>query len=71
MPIVRIEMLPGRSQAAKERVAESITKLLVREFSTAEEHVYVMFAEVDRADWAVGGQFFDENHVPIKKGDQE
>lgn len=58
MPIVRVEMLQGRSQEVKEKIAADITQALVRHAGTAPDHVYVMFADVAHADWAVGGRFF-------------
>ncbi len=57
MPIVRIEMLPGRSQETKQRVAAEVTQVLARELGVAPAHIYVMFSEVPAADWAVGGGF--------------
>jgi len=59
MPIIRVEVLPGRSREAKQRVATELTQVLVREFGVEADHVYVMFHEHQPGDWAVGGRFFD------------
>lgn len=58
MPIVRVEILPGRSQETKQRIAHEMTALLARELQVDAQHIYVMFAETAHADWAVGGRFF-------------
>ena len=58
MPIVRIEMLPGRSQEIKQRLTTEMTTLLARELGVDAAHIYVMFSEVAHKDWAVGGRFF-------------
>jgi len=59
MPIIRIEMLPGRSKDTKQRIAAEMTQVLVRELGAAPSHIYVMFNEVLAADWAVAGAFLD------------
>jgi 4-oxalocrotonate tautomerase len=60
MPIVRIEMLPGRSQETKQRLATEMTTLVARELGVDAAHIYVMFSEVAHNDWAVAGQFFPQ-----------
>lgn len=57
MPIVRIEMLPGRSQETKAKIAQETTALLTRELGVEASHIYVMFDEVPGQNWAVAGQF--------------
>lgn len=59
MPIVRVEMLAGRSQQAKQEIAAEITATIARHTGSDPAHVYVMFADVAHADWAVAGRFFD------------
>jgi 4-oxalocrotonate tautomerase len=59
MPIIRIEMLEGRSQAIKQKIANEMTEVLVRNLGSDPAHIYVMFADVARNDWAVAGKFFD------------
>ena len=58
MPIARIEMLQGRSQDTKDRIAQEITALLARELQVDPQHVYVMFSEMAHNNWAVGGRCF-------------
>lgn len=67
MPIVRVEMLQGRPQEAKQKIADDITQALVRHAGVAPEHVYVMFADVAHADWAVAGRFFLTPAVPASQ----
>ncbi|MDR2154213.1 MAG: tautomerase family protein [Burkholderiaceae bacterium] len=67
MPIVKIEMLPGRGQEAKQKVATEITNVLAREFEVDAAHIYVMFSEVAGGDWAVAGRFLgDPSTKPAK-----
>lgn len=56
MPIVRIEMLAGRSAALKECLAVEITALVARLCHSDPAHIYVMFNDVRPQDWAVAGK---------------
>lgn len=58
MPIVRIEMLAGRSAQVKQQLAQEMTQTMVRLCHCDPAHVYVMFSDVAHEDWAVAGQLF-------------
>lgn len=58
MPIVRIEMLAGRSAEVKQELAREMTQTVARLCQTDPAHVYVMFNDVRHEDWAVAGQLF-------------
>jgi 4-oxalocrotonate tautomerase len=58
MPIVRIEMLAGRSPELKQQLALEMTQTMARICQCDPAHVYVMFSDVQHQDWAVAGQLF-------------
>lgn len=58
MPIIRIEMLTGRSTQVKQELAQEMTQTLVRLCQCDPAHVYVMFSDVRHEDWAVAGRLF-------------
>ena len=58
MPIVRIEMLAGRSPETKERLAAEVTQSVSRLCNVEPVHIYVMFNDVLHQDWAVAGKVF-------------
>jgi len=60
MPIVRIEWFPGRTVAQKRELARVITDALVTIAHTTPDQVIVIFQEVQREDWAVGGKLASE-----------
>ena len=60
MPLLRVEMLTGRSRDQKKEMAEVFTREMSRIAGCAPEHVQIVFAEVERCDWAVGGHLNDE-----------
>ncbi|AVA24605.1 tautomerase family protein (plasmid) [Rhizobium sp. CB3171] len=55
MPVVRVEMLSGRSQQQKNEIAEVFTKELARIAGCGIKDVQIVFSEVERGNWAVGG----------------
>jgi len=55
MPIIRVEMWPGRTHAQKAELARRITDAMVSVAHTTPESTIVIFNEVAKEDWAVGG----------------
>ncbi len=55
MPLVRIDMLAGRSREAKDALIANVTKAVVESVGCPVEAVTVILYEVDKADWARGG----------------
>lgn len=55
MPIVRVEFLAGRSQQQKNEIADVFTRELARIAKCGVKDVQVVFNEVGRENWAVGG----------------
>ncbi|TET37885.1 MAG: 4-oxalocrotonate tautomerase [Dehalococcoidia bacterium] len=55
MPIVRVEMWPGRTQAQKAELARVITEAVVTIAHTTPEATIVIFEDVAKENWAVGG----------------
>lgn len=58
MPIVRIEMLAGRSAELKQQLAAELTALVARRCGSDPAHVWVIFEDVQHHDWAVAGRVF-------------
>lgn len=55
MPIVRIEMWPGRTEAQKAELARVITEALVTIAHTKPEAVIIIFEDIPKENWAQGG----------------
>ena len=60
MPIVRVEMWPGRTPSQKAELARVITEAVVTIAHTTPEQTIVIFDEVAKGDWAVGGVLASE-----------
>ncbi|OGO04179.1 MAG: hypothetical protein A2Y60_05860 [Chloroflexi bacterium RBG_13_54_9] len=55
MPIVRIEMWPGRTHAQKAELARVITEAIVTIAHTTPEATIIVFEDVAKENWAQGG----------------
>ena len=55
MPIVRIEMWPGRTHAQKAELARVITEAMVTIAHTTPEATIIVFQDVAKENWATGG----------------
>lgn len=60
MPVVRVEMLTGRSREQKKELAEVFTREMARIAKCGPDAIQIVFTEVERQDWAVGGVLGDE-----------
>ncbi len=55
MPLVRIDMFPGRSREMKDALIRNVTRAVIDSVGCPIESVQVILHEVDMADWARGG----------------
>ncbi len=55
MPVVRVSFYEGRSKEKKRQIAEIITEALVQIGGSKREGVHVMFENVSKEDWVIGG----------------
>ncbi len=62
MPIVRIEMWPGRTHAQKAELARVITEAVVTIAHTKPESTIVVFQDVPLENYAVGGLLASDTH---------
>ena len=60
MPIVRVEMWPGRTQAQKAELARAITEAVVTIAHTTPDAIIVIFEDIARENWAQGGVLASE-----------
>ena len=56
MPIVRVEMWPGRTVAQKRELARVITEAMVSIAQTTADATIVIFEDVARDNWAQAGK---------------
>ena len=60
MPIIRVEMFPGRTLYQKRDLARELTDGFVRACGGAGEKLHVVITEVERENWGVGGELMSD-----------
>jgi 4-oxalocrotonate tautomerase len=55
MPIVTVELIPGRTEDQKQQLAEAMTEAMVKIAGSTRENVWVKFIEIPRENWSIGG----------------
>ena len=60
MPIVRVEMWPGRTVTQKKELARVITDAMVNIAHTTPEATIVVFDDIARENWAQAGKLASE-----------
>ena len=60
MPVVTVEWLEGRTPQQKAALTTSITQAFVEIARVSKDQVWIVFRDVKRTDWAMGGQLLEE-----------
>lgn len=60
MPVVKIEMLEGRTKQQKVKLVQAVTQALVDIANAKPESVTIVFAEYAKEDWAQGGKLLSD-----------
>lgn len=73
MPIVRIELFPGRNHEKKMEIATAITQMLEEKAGINPSATTVIFSEIPPQDWVVAGKPYavpagDDNGQSSERG---
>lgn len=60
MPLVRIELFEGRTDADKEKMIREVTKAMADSLNMDKEDVDIIIQEIKKKDWATGGVTWDK-----------
>lgn len=66
MPIINVELFPGRSDDEKRKIAKRFTDSMVKICGAKPQAVHVLFKEIDTADWAKAGELFSDTYPSSK-----
>ena len=61
MPVITVDWLEGRSAEQKRQLVEAVTKAFVEIAQVSKDHVWIVFRDVKRADWAMSGNLLNES----------
>ena len=68
MPTIRVELFAGRTLEQKRALAAALTEATVRVLGGPPDAVDVVFQDVERHDWASGGQLWIDKAPPPRAG---
>ena len=55
MPVIKVEMFPGKSRDQKRAIVKELTDGMARATGGNPESVWVVINEVEKEDWGFGG----------------
>ena len=55
MPLLRVELWPGRSPESKRKLVGELTDVIVRNIGCPREAVTILLTEVPKEHWVIGG----------------
>lgn len=56
MPIIRVEMLKGRTTEQKRKMAQELTDAFINTAGGNASAVQVVITDIEKEDWAAGGE---------------
>ena len=56
MPVVTVEWLEGRTPQQKQALSDALTNAFVDIARVSKDQVWIVFRDVKRSDWAMGGK---------------
>lgn len=60
MPVVTVQLWPGRTKEQKRKLVKAITQAMVDHADAKPTHLHVILQEVPKEDWALAGVMGDE-----------
>lgn len=56
MPYIEIKLFEGRTQEQKQALVDRITEAFVEVAGAPREHVWIVFRDVPKEQWGMGGE---------------
>lgn len=60
MPMIRVELIEGRTPEQKKNLVTALTQAVVETLGSKPDSVDVVLYDIKRSDWATGGVLFSE-----------
>ncbi|MBI2874288.1 MAG: 4-oxalocrotonate tautomerase family protein [Firmicutes bacterium] len=60
MPYIFVQMWSGKTEDQKRQLAKAITDAMENIGKVTRENVWVVFEDVEKSNWAIGGQLASE-----------
>lgn len=56
MPIIRVEMFPGRTAEQKRALVKELTDAFVKTAGGTPDSVFVVLEDIDKSNWGIAGE---------------
>ncbi|WP_425261425.1 4-oxalocrotonate tautomerase [Rubrivivax sp. RP6-9] len=66
MPTIRVELFAGRTVEQKRALAAALTAATVQTLGGSADGIDVLFFDIERHDWATGGQLWADKPAAPK-----
>ena len=66
MPTIHVELFAGRTVEQKRALAQALTEATARTLGGSPDAVDVIFCDVERHNWATGGQLWSDKAAAPK-----
>ena len=60
MPVITVDWLEGRTPQQKAHLAEAMTNAFVEIAQVKPDQVWIVFRDVKRSDWSMGGKLLGD-----------
>ena len=60
MPLIQVQMFSGRTSEQKRNLVRALTDAFVQAAGSTPDAVDVILTDVEKSDWAQGGEFFSD-----------
>ena len=64
MPTIRVELFAGRTVEQKRALARALTDATVATLGGKPDGIDVIFTDIERHDWATGGELWSDKLAP-------
>ncbi len=71
MPVIKIEMFPGRTLDQKRAIAKAVTDSFVDSAKATPQSVHIIFNEVAQDDWAVAGELCSDRAAAAAQAEKK
>jgi len=55
MPLVRVSIFTGKTPEQKKEIVDGFTDIIAKALNISKEHVWIVFDEIPKENWNIGG----------------
>ena len=55
MPFIRVSLFAGKTLEQKKQITKGFTEVIAKALNISKDHVWVVFDEIPKENWTIGG----------------